>query len=95
MAVPVKNASSAVNSMNGVRLVTVSFIPSFAASSATTSAVMPARAPVEVGGVKISPFLTMKMFSPTPSAMQPLLSRQMASSTPHAFASIFARTLFR
>ena len=47
-------------------------MPSFPHSSATTSAVMPARAPVEVGGVKISPFLTMKMFSPTPSAMQPL-----------------------
>ena len=90
-----KKASSAVNIINGVRFVTVSFMSSLAASFSTISAVMPAKAPVEVGGVKSSPSLTINTFSPTPSAMQPLLSRQIASSTPHALASIFAMTLFR
>ena len=51
MAVPVKKASSAVNIMKGVRLVTVSLMPSFSAILVTTSAVIPAKAPVEVGGV--------------------------------------------
>ena len=69
IAVPVKNASSAVKIMNGVKFAIVSLIPSLAAISVTTSAVIPAKAPVDVGGVNISPFQTMKMFSPTPSAM--------------------------
>ncbi len=94
-AVPVKKTSSALNSWYGVMLDSVTSAPSFVASLAVTWAVIPGNAPLQTGGVNSLPFLTMKMFSPTPSATKPFLSRHMASSAPAELASIFAMTLLR
>ena len=46
----------------------------------TLSRVMPGRIEVESGGVTILPFLTTKMFSPGPSATNPLSVSRIPSS---------------
>jgi len=60
----------------------------------TESLVIPSSTPEANGGVNSLPFLTMKMFSPGPSATVPLVLSIRHSSAPSWVASILARMEF-
>src|SRR5690606_35149975 len=78
-AVPVKKASSAMYRSSRVRRRVWIVSPRSAAIACTDSRVMPVSAEAISGSYR-TPFLTIKMFSPEPSATKPAVSSRMASS---------------